>query len=43
MYENASMPFRYYFDNIPETQWGDTTIREHAFINNIWLFLGYEL
>lgn len=42
LYINASMPFRYYFNSIPETQWGETTIREHKYVNNIWLFLGYS-
>lgn len=42
LYINASMPFRYYFNSIPETQWGETTIREHKFVNNIWLFIGYK-
>lgn len=42
LYINASMPFRYYFNSIPETQWGEATIREHKFVNNIWLFLGYD-
>lgn len=42
LYINASIPFRYYFNSIPEMQWGETTIREHKFVNNIWLFLGYN-
>ena len=42
LYLNASMPFRYYFNNIPETQWGDTRILPHKFVNNIWFFVGYN-
>jgi hypothetical protein len=42
LYINASMSFRYYFNSIPETKWGETTIREHKFVNNIWIFLGYN-
>jgi len=42
LYLNAAMPFRYYFNDIPETQWGDTKILPHKFVNNIWLFLGYK-
>jgi len=42
LYLNASIPFRYYLDDIPETQWGETTVVEHKFVNNIWLFIGYH-
>lgn len=42
LYINASMPFRYYFNGIPETQWGDTKILPHKFVNNIWLFIGFH-
>ncbi len=41
LYINASIPFRYYFNDIPEQQWGDTTIEKHQFVNNIWFFVGY--
>jgi len=42
LYINASMPFRYYFNDIPETQWGETKILAHKFVNNLWLFVGYH-
>lgn len=42
LYVNASMPFRYYFNDIPETQWGETKILTHKFVNNIWFFMGYH-
>jgi hypothetical protein len=42
LYLNASIPFRYYFNDIPETQWGETKVVEHKFVNNIWLFIGYH-
>ena len=42
LYVNASIPARYYFNDIPETQWGDTKVVEHKFVNNIWLFIGYH-
>ena len=42
LYINASMPFRFYFNDIPETKWGDTKILPHKFINNIWIFIGYN-
>ncbi len=42
LYLNASIPFRYYLNDIPETQWGDTKILPHKYVNNIWLFVGYH-
>lgn len=42
LYVNASLPFRYYFNAIPETQWGATKIQKHQYVNNIWIFLGYN-
>lgn len=42
LYLNAAIPFRYYFNDIPETQWGETKILPHKFVNNIWLFVGYH-
>ena len=42
LYINAAIPARYYFNDIPETQWGDTKILPHKFVNNIWLFIGYS-
>lgn len=42
LYINASMPFRYYFNDIPEQQWGETKILPHKFVNNIWFFVGYN-
>lgn len=41
LYLNASVPFRYYFNGIPETQWGETRILPHKFVNNIWFFIGF--
>ncbi|QLG44381.1 hypothetical protein [Costertonia aggregata] len=42
LYTNISLPFRYYLNDIPETQWGDTTISAHKFVNNFWFFVGYQ-
>jgi len=42
LYANISIPFRYYFNDIPETKWGDTTISAHKFVNNFWFFVGYH-
>jgi len=42
LYLNASLPFRFYFNDIPETQWGETVVVEHKFVNNIWFFIGYH-
>ncbi|WP_222931410.1 hypothetical protein, partial [Xanthovirga aplysinae] len=42
LYINASIPFRFYFNDIPEQQWGETKILPHKFVNNIWFFIGYN-
>lgn len=42
LYINAAIPARYYFNDIPETQWGETKIVSHKFVNNIWFFVGYQ-
>lgn len=42
LYVNFSVPFRFYFNSIPEQQWGETKILKHQFVNNIWLFVGYR-
>ena len=42
LYLNFSVPVRYYFNHIEETKLGETTIRSHVIVNNIWLFLGYK-
>ncbi len=42
LYLNAAFPFRYYFNDIPRQQWGETKILEHKFVNNIWFFIGYH-
>ncbi|QXD13924.1 hypothetical protein GQ464_010670 [Rhodocaloribacter litoris] len=42
LYVNFDIPVRYYFNHIEKTQWGDTTIRPHVVVNNIWLFVGYK-
>jgi hypothetical protein len=39
---NFSIPVRYYLDPLKETKLGDTTIREHTVVNNIWVFVGYH-
>lgn len=39
-YINLNVPLRYYFDSIDETMLGDTTVREHLIVNNLWFFLG---
>lgn len=41
-YLNFSIPVRYYFNPLEETKLGETTIRPHVIVNNIWLFLGYK-
>jgi hypothetical protein len=41
-YLHFSIPIRFYFNKIDETRLGETTVREHLIVNNIWLFLGYE-
>ncbi|MCI0555590.1 MAG: hypothetical protein L0287_31990 [Anaerolineae bacterium] len=41
-YLNFSMPVRYCFNHLDETKLGETTIRPHIVVNNIWLFLGYK-
>ena len=42
LYTNISLPFRFYLNDIPEIQWGDTTISAHKFVNNFWFFVGYQ-
>ncbi|AZQ59346.1 hypothetical protein EJ994_11205 [Maribacter sp. MJ134] len=42
LYTNISIPFRYYFNDIPETEWGNTTISAHKYVNNFWFFIGYH-
>lgn len=42
LYLNASVPVRYYLNPLPEQIWGDTKIREQKFVNNLWLFIGYN-
>lgn len=42
LYLNFSNPIRVYFNSIKETQLGDTTIRTHFIVNNMWLFIGYK-
>ncbi len=39
---NFSIPVRYYFNHIEETKLGDSTVRPHIIVNNMWLFLGYK-
>ncbi len=41
-YLNFSIPVRYYFNHIEKTKLGETTIRPHVIVNNMWLFLGYK-
>ncbi len=42
LYIHGALPSRFYFNGIPETQWGETKILPHKFVNNIWLFVGYH-
>lgn len=42
LYLRALIPIRYNFNSIPEQQWGETKIREHKFVPNTWLFVGYR-
>jgi len=42
LYTNIAIPFRYYFNDIPETEWGDTKILAHKYVNNFWFFVGYN-
>ena len=42
LYLNLAMPVRYYFNHIAETKLGETTIKPHIVVNNLWLFLGYK-
>jgi hypothetical protein len=42
LYVNVNIPVRYYLNKIEETRWGDTTVRPHVVVNNIWLFVGYQ-
>lgn len=42
LYLNFSIPVRYYFNPIEETMMGETTIRPHVVVSNIWLFLGFK-
>jgi hypothetical protein len=42
LYLNFSIPVRYYFNQIEETKLGETTIKPHVVVNNVWLFLGYK-
>lgn len=39
-YVNFNLPLRYYFNSIDETMLGDTRVRKHLIVNNLWLFLG---
>ena len=41
-YLNLSIPVRYYFNPIEKTKLGETTIRPHVVVNNMWLFFGYK-
>lgn len=42
LYIHAAIPFRFYFNDIPEMQWGETKVLAHKFVNNIWIFVGYN-
>ena len=42
LYLNFSVPVRFYFNKLDETKLGETTVRTHLIVNNIWLFVGYE-
>lgn len=42
LYMNFSNPIRYYFNDIEETTLGESTVRQHSIVNNMWLFIGYK-
>lgn len=42
LYYNFSVPIRYYFNKLEETNLGDSIVNEHLIQNNIWFFIGYE-
>ncbi len=42
LYTNISIPFRYYFNDIPEMEWSGTKILAHKYVNNFWFFVGYN-
>lgn len=42
LYLNFSNPVRFYFNSIDETKMGETTIRPHVIVNNMWLLIGYK-
>ena len=37
---NFSYPVRYFFSPLRETTLGNTTVRDHIIVNNIWIFIG---
>ncbi len=42
MYFRLSVPFRFHFTPIKETNLGDTTIKNNLFDNSIWFFVGFQ-
>lgn len=42
LYLNFDVPVRYYFNRIDETRLGESTVRPHVVVNNIWLFVGFK-
>ncbi len=42
LFVNFSIPVRYYLNHLEETKLGNSTVRPHIVVNNIWLFLGYK-
>ena len=42
LYYNFSIPVRFYLNEIDVIEFGDTIIKQHQIVNNIWLFFGYE-
>ena len=42
LYFNFDIPVRYYFNPIEETMLGESTVRPHVVVNNVWIFLGWR-
>ncbi|MDN5204222.1 hypothetical protein QQ008_22710 [Fulvivirgaceae bacterium BMA10] len=42
LYVNIALPARFYLNPIQSREWGNTTIRHHFLVNNIWLFIGFN-
>ncbi|ANQ51833.1 hypothetical protein MY04_4498 [Flammeovirga sp. MY04] len=42
LYYRVSIPIRFHFNPIEESQLGDATIKSNQFDNSIWFFIGFE-